>query len=281
MDAGLRESWDAVREGLADGAEGSGGAALVASTLPELLQDDSAAAFLARGVPAVAGLRTALACAAALRRPAAGADRLHAIAAAAAAGPGVPGAWLAEADAKAMLRAAGVAVPGGRVVADADDAVAVARELGVAVAIKASSSVLQHKSEIGALALGVTGDAAVRSAYRRVAAAGGQHAEVLVEAMAAPGVELVVAARRDAVVPALVVGTRRDLDRAARRCRDRPAARLARAGGDGAAQPARRRACCSAHAGRSRSTSPPPRRSPRAAATSCSPRGSRCSSSTR
>ena len=31
-------------------------------------------------------------------------------------------------------------------------------------------------------------------------------APVLVEAMAAPGVELVVAARRDAVVPALVVG---------------------------------------------------------------------------
>ena len=45
---------------------------------------------------------------------------------------------------------------------------------------------------------------AVRAAFARVAAAGG--GEVLVEAMAAPGVEVVVAARRDAVVPALVVG---------------------------------------------------------------------------
>ena len=51
----------------------------------------------------------------------------------------------------------------------------------------------------------MVGDDAVRAAHARVAAAGGG-APVLVEAMAAPGVELVVAARRDAVVPALVVG---------------------------------------------------------------------------
>ena len=85
MEAGLRASWDGVREGLADGASGSGVPALVASTLPELLQSDSAAAFIARGVPAVAGLRTALACVAALRRPPADPARLRAIAAAAAA----------------------------------------------------------------------------------------------------------------------------------------------------------------------------------------------------
>ena len=90
--------------------------------------------------------------------------------------------------------------------ADADDAVAAAAELGVPVAVKASSPALQHKSEAGALVLGLAGADAVRAAYERVAAAGGPEAAVLVEAMAAPGVELVVAARRDAVVPALVVG---------------------------------------------------------------------------
>ena len=207
MDAGLRESWDAVRDGLADGAADAAVPALVASTLPELLQDDSAAAFLDHGVPAVAGLRTALACAAALRRPYGDPARLGAIAAAAAARTGGPGAWLSEVDAKALLRSAGVAVPAGRVVAREDDAVAAARELGVPVAIKASSAALQHKSETGALALGVVGDDAVRAAYRRVAAAArGGDVVVLVEAMAAPGVELLVAARRDAVVPALVVG---------------------------------------------------------------------------
>jgi hypothetical protein len=51
--------------------------------------------------------------------------------------------------------------------------------------------------------LGVFGDAAVRAAYDAVAAPG---RDVLVEAMAAPGVELIVAARRDGVVPALVLG---------------------------------------------------------------------------
>ncbi len=82
---------------------------------------------------------------------------------------------------------------------------AVAREIGRAAAVKASSPALQHKSDAGALVLGVTGESAVRAAYRRVvAAAPGAH--VLVEAMAPPGVEVIVAVRRDVVVPAVVVG---------------------------------------------------------------------------
>ena len=55
--------------------------------------------------------------------------------------------------------------------------------------------------------LGVAGEAAVRAAYRQVAAAGGPEAAVLVEAMAAPGRRAASSPRaRDAVVPALVVG---------------------------------------------------------------------------
>ena len=219
MEAGLRASWDAVRDGLADGAARSDAPALAASTLPELLQDRSATAFIERGVPAVAGLRTALACAAALRRPPADPERLRAIAGAAravadgggrrwseaavtAAAAGGGGRWLSEAEAKALLAARGVAVPRGRLVAGADDAVRAAAELGGAVAVKGSAPALRHKSEAGALVLGVSGEAAVRTAYARVAAPG---REVLVEAMAEPGVELLVAARSDAVVPALVI----------------------------------------------------------------------------
>ena len=219
MDAGLRESWDAVREGLADGAAQADVPTLVASTLPELLQDSSAAAFVERDIPAVAGLRTAVACAAALGRPPGDPARLRAIAAAAAPFESA-GAWLSEAEAKALLRAAGIPVPDGRAVAGEEDAVAAARALGGPVAIKASSAALQHKSEAGALALGVAGGDpdAVRTAYRRVVAAGRRavgldsagatapQIAALVESMAPPGVELLVAARRDAVVPALVVG---------------------------------------------------------------------------
>jgi acetate---CoA ligase (ADP-forming) len=222
MEAGLRASWNAVRDGLADGAAGGAVPALFASTLPELLQDASAATLVERGVPAVAGLRTALACAAALQRapgdparlraiaaaaalqrPPADSARLRAVAGAAATATAASARWLGEADAKALLRAYGVPVPDGRIVADADDAVRVAAELGGAVAVKGSSPMLRHKSERGAVALGVSGADAVRAAYARIAAPG---RDVLVERMADPGAELFVAARRDAVVPALVVG---------------------------------------------------------------------------
>ena len=124
-------------------------------------------------MPAVAGLRTALACAAALRREPAAPERLRAIADAAASAPARgDGRWLSEAEAKALLRAHGLAVPDGRVVAGAEDAVRAAEALGGAVALKASSPALRHKSEIGALALGVRGADAVRAAFGRVAAAG-------------------------------------------------------------------------------------------------------------
>jgi acyl-CoA synthetase (NDP forming) len=231
LDEAMKASWDAVRDGLADGA---GPGAVVASTLPELLQDASAATYLERGVPAVAGLRTALATVEALGRPLGDPARLRAIAAAA--GPVEPGQWLGEAEAKALLRDAGVAVPGGAVAADEDDAVRLAAALGGPVAVKASSPALRHKSEAGAVVLDVAGEDAVRAAYRAVRGAadaalggagdtgpaggvaapgdpavparstGSTDAAILVEAMASPGVELVVAARRDAVVPALVVG---------------------------------------------------------------------------
>ena len=208
LDEAMKASWDAVRDGLADGA---GPGAVVASTLPELLQDASAETYLARGVPAVAGLRTALAVVDALGRPPGDPRRLRAIADAA--GPVEPGDWLAEAEAKALLRAAGLAVPRGAVAADEDDAVRVAEALGGPVAVKAS--VGGAAAQVGGGRAGARRRRARRRSARPTARCGAptpppprppRSAGVLVEAMAAPGVELVVAARRDAVVPALVVG---------------------------------------------------------------------------
>ena len=106
-----------------------------------------------------------------------------------------------------MLRDAGIQVPAGRIVRDADDAAAALAELGAPVAMKLSAADLRHKSEAGAVVLGLATEAEVRAAHARLlalpAAAG---AAVLVERMAAPGVELLVTARRDAVVPALAIG---------------------------------------------------------------------------
>ena len=205
MDAGLRASWDAVREGLADGGGGAAVPALVASTLPELLRDDSAAAFLDRGIAAVAGLRTALACAAALARPAGDAARLRAIAAAAAATARGRGEWLSEAGAKALLRGAGVAVPRGRLVAGEDDAGAAAaswagrwrsRPPAPTCGTRARRARSRSGSRDRTRCARRTG--AWRPRPRRERRARGAHGD--------PGVELIVAARRDAVVPALVVG---------------------------------------------------------------------------
>ena len=95
---------------------------MVASTLPELLDDAAAAQFAAAGVPAVAGLRTGLMCAAALRQTPAEPARLRELAAAARRGPAVNGAVaLAEHEAKDLLRGAGIPVVEGRLAAGEED----------------------------------------------------------------------------------------------------------------------------------------------------------------
>jgi acetyl-CoA synthetase len=203
------QSWRAVREGVMLGARLSPVPVMVSSTLPELLDDAAAAEFARAGVPAAAGLRTGLRCAAAALQVRAGADaqRLRAIAAAARAATGAAGGWLPEHEAKQLLRAAGVAVPDGLAVDGEDDAVAAWRELGGAVALKLSAAGVQHKTELNAVALALDSDADVRAAYRRLARLATEHAgAIMVERMAPPGVELIVAAHTDGVVPALVVG---------------------------------------------------------------------------
>ena len=214
LEGAIEESWRAVREGIEGGAAASPVPTMVSSTLPELLDDGAAWRFAQAGVAAAAGLRTGMRCAAAMRRPSGDPAALRAIAAASSAppAPGVTGdagagRWLAEHEAKALLRASGIAIVEGRVVVDEADAVAAAAELGGAVAVKLSSSAVQHKGELGGVELGLRTPAEVAGAYRRLAALATAHAGVvLVEQMGEPGVELIVAARRDGVVPALVIG---------------------------------------------------------------------------
>jgi acetate---CoA ligase (ADP-forming) len=168
------------------------------------------------GVPAVAGLRTGLRCAAALLEteaaPGRSSDgaRLREVAATARRGPAAapPGRWLAEHEAKALLREAGIPVPDGGVVADAGAAVAARAAFGPEIVLKLSAASVQHKSDIGGVALGLAADEEVRVAYGPLAELALAHGGVvLAERMAAPdGIELIVAAHRDGVVPALVIG---------------------------------------------------------------------------
>jgi acyl-CoA synthetase (NDP forming) len=210
-------SWAAVEEGILAGAAVSPVPVMVAATLPELLDDASAWRFCEAGIPAVAGLRTGVAVAAALAAPLADPARLRAIAAEA--GTVSAGRWLAEHEAKELLRGRGVPVVDGRVALKEDDAVEIWRDLGGPVALKVSAPEMRHKTANGAIALDVRDEPGVRAAFRRLGAvevrlaqpdspngAASPSAGVLVETMAAPGVELLVAVRRDAVVPALVLG---------------------------------------------------------------------------
>jgi acetate---CoA ligase (ADP-forming) len=214
--AGLRpeheEEWRAVRTGLAEGAARSDAAALIASTLPDLLDDAAARELSARGIPAVAGLRTALRCVRALRSPPGDPSRLRSIAAAAAAArAGLNGhraGWLGEAEAKRLLREHELPVPEGAELDLGDErgCIAAAEELGWPVALKLSGPEVRHKSDSGALALGIAGEDELRRAHARLASLpGASGARLLVERMAEPGVEMLVSARADAVVPVLTV----------------------------------------------------------------------------
>jgi acetate---CoA ligase (ADP-forming) len=201
----------AVRRAIVAGAVESDAAVLVASTLPELLDHEVGLELGRRGVPAVAGLRTALTCAAALGRAPGDPGRLESVAEAARrarrdrrAGAGM---LVDEIEAKAMLALAGLEVPPGSEVSSVGEAVAAAGEVGYPVALKLAGPGITHKSDVGGLALDLRDPPEVRAAHRRLAGSpAGRGARMLVEGMAAPGVELVVAARADAVVPVLVVG---------------------------------------------------------------------------
>jgi acyl-CoA synthetase (NDP forming) len=210
------QSWAAVREAVVLGAARSPVATLVSSTLPELLDDGAAWEMIGAGVPAVAGLRTGLRCAAAMlgagqRQP--DGERLRSIAATARRGQAAgsaagAGLWLPEHEGKALLRTAGVPVADGVVVDSLEAAIAARAALGGAITLKLSAASVQHKSEIGGIALDLSGDDDVAVSFASLATLALEHdGVVLAERMAAPGgLELIVAAHRDGIVPALVIG---------------------------------------------------------------------------
>src|SRR6266446_5616126 len=123
------------------------------------------------------------------------------------------GAVLTEAEAKTLLARYGVPRPPEALATSAAEAVAFAARIGGPVALKVQSPDITHKTEAGAVTLGITGDTAVRDAYQRVlASAEAAHPKaaihgVLVQAMAPPGHEIILGITRDATFgPMLMVG---------------------------------------------------------------------------
>jgi acyl-CoA synthetase (NDP forming) len=108
---------------------------------------------------------------------------------------------LLEPEAKAVLRAIGIAVPDGEQVADARAAGEVAARLGGACAVKVVSRDVLHKSDSGGVRIGLVGPQAAAAAVAELGAsealAGVPIDGWLVEAMAPAGVEMVIGAVRD------------------------------------------------------------------------------------
>ena len=109
--------------------------------------------------------------------------------------------WLAPACVAQLLDCYGLPLITTRVVADAEQAVAAANELGSPVALKASASGLVHKTDAGGVRLGLEGADAVRAAAgeieQSVTRAGLRLDGLVVQPMAPSGVELIVGVVHD------------------------------------------------------------------------------------
>ncbi len=196
--------WRATRAGLVE-ADIPGTGRAVAAGLPELMPEAVATELAAAGVTALGGIATALSALKAHAVPPAAGDHLRRIAAAAHSGVGT-GDWLAEHEGKALLARHGVPVPVGAVAATPGEAVQAAAAIAGPVALKVSHPEVQHKTDIGGVVLGLDDADQVAVAAEQLLGLR-RGAAVLVEAMATPGVEMLVSATRDGVVPSLVVGT--------------------------------------------------------------------------
>jgi acyl-CoA synthetase (NDP forming) len=120
---------------------------------------------------------------------------------------------LPEYKSKEILQQMGIAIPAGRLARTLEEAIAIAREIGFPVALKAQAVELPHKSDAGGVALGIDSDTALAEAWSALHRNVRSHLPelelegVLVERMGEKGVELIVGARNDPQWgPVLLIG---------------------------------------------------------------------------
>jgi acetate---CoA ligase (ADP-forming) len=118
--------------------------------------------------------------------------------------------WLSTEEARLILQAMDLPVAAGGVVSTAEEAAALARQLGFPVAVKLASQRLTHKTEIGGVHLDLPNDAAVREAFgkiqSRLARDGNLDAMegVLVQKMISGGTEVLVGMTHDPLFGPLI-----------------------------------------------------------------------------
>ncbi len=118
---------------------------------------------------------------------------------------------LSEPESKALLAAYGIDVPQELVVDSGEAAVQAARDLGFPVVLKAVSDALPHKTEAGAVLLGLADEDAVRAGYDKIvenvakAAPGLMLDGVLVAQLISGGLELALGINNDAEIGPVVM----------------------------------------------------------------------------
>lgn len=119
---------------------------------------------------------------------------------------------LRESDGHRLLAAYGIVSPKDAIASSAEEAGEAARHLGYPVALKVDSAQIAHKTESGAMALGIQDDASLRKAYQgireRVRNAYPQvEFQALLQKMAPEGVEMIIGVIMDEQFgPAVVLG---------------------------------------------------------------------------
>lgn len=119
-------------------------------------------------------------------------------------------ASLTEHDAKRFLARHGIPVTRERLVTSREEALEAARQIGYPVALKVMSPQIPHKTEAGAVALGLGGDEALTNAYGRILESALRFAPegviqgVLVQEMVREGFECLVGVKRDPLFGPLV-----------------------------------------------------------------------------
>jgi acyl-CoA synthetase (NDP forming) len=112
--------------------------------------------------------------------------------------------WAPAADAFSLLQSAGFPVSAFAMASSAEEAAQTAEGLGFPVVLKAERAGLVHKSDAGAVRLGLRDRAAVAAAFDEFDRLLGP-GPALVQKQASPGIELMVGARRDPTFGPLVM----------------------------------------------------------------------------
>jgi acyl-CoA synthetase (NDP forming) len=118
--------------------------------------------------------------------------------------------WLSGDETRRVLSAFALPLPPGGICQSADEAASMARQIGFPVALKLTSRTIVHKTEFGAVHLGLVDDAAVKRAYdeiQRSLKRAGRLDEmdgVLIQPMISDGVELMIGVTQDPLFGPLI-----------------------------------------------------------------------------